>query len=64
MHMGLGAFISAAEVNPLTILTFEAWAFVQLEGVFVLGLLDSKRGAKKTIWNPKKMLSSTFPKTA
>jgi nitric oxide reductase subunit B len=30
MHMALGAFFSAAEVIPLTILTFEAWAFVQL----------------------------------
>jgi nitric oxide reductase subunit B len=30
MHMALGAFFSAAEVIPLTILTFEAWSFVQL----------------------------------
>jgi hypothetical protein len=64
MHMALGAFFFAAEAIPLTILTFEALAFVQLGGVFVLGLLDSKRDAKNTIWNPKKMLSSTFPKTA
>ena len=30
MHMALGAFFSAAEVIPLTLLTFEAWSFVQL----------------------------------
>ena len=30
VHMALGAFFSAAEVIPLTILTFEAWSFVQL----------------------------------
>jgi nitric oxide reductase subunit B len=30
MHMALGAFFSAAEVIPLTILSFEAWSFVQL----------------------------------
>jgi nitric oxide reductase subunit B len=30
MHMALGAFFSAAEVIPLTILTFESWSFVQL----------------------------------
>ena len=30
VHMALGAFFSAAEVIPLTILTLEAWSFVQL----------------------------------
>jgi nitric oxide reductase subunit B len=30
MHMALGAFFSAAEVIPLTILTLEAWSFLQL----------------------------------
>ena len=30
MHMALGAFFSAGEVIPLTILTFEAWSFLQL----------------------------------
>jgi nitric oxide reductase subunit B len=30
MHMALGAFFSAAEVIPLTILTLEAWVFLQL----------------------------------
>ena len=29
-HMALGAFFSAAEVIPLTFLTVEAWAFMQL----------------------------------
>ncbi|ORV99042.1 nitric-oxide reductase large subunit [Mycobacterium kyorinense] len=29
-HMALGAFFSAAEVIPLTFLTVEAWAFLQL----------------------------------
>ena len=29
-HMALGAFFSAAEVLPLTFLTVEAWAFLQL----------------------------------
>jgi nitric oxide reductase subunit B len=29
-HMALGAFFSAAEVIPLTFLTLEAWAFLQL----------------------------------
>jgi alkylated DNA nucleotide flippase Atl1 len=29
-----------------------------------MGLLDGQTDAKKTIWNPKKMLSSTFPRTA
>ncbi|HYP46991.1 MAG TPA: cbb3-type cytochrome c oxidase subunit I [Propionibacteriaceae bacterium] len=29
-HMALGAFFSAAEVIPLTFLTIEAWAFLQL----------------------------------
>jgi nitric oxide reductase subunit B len=29
-HMALGAFFSAAEVIPLTFLTFEAWSFLQL----------------------------------
>ena len=28
--MALGAFFSAAEVIPLTFLTVEAWAFLQL----------------------------------
>ena len=28
MHMALGAFFSAAEVIPLTILTLEAWSFL------------------------------------
>jgi nitric oxide reductase subunit B len=30
VHMALGAFFSAAEVIPLTLLTLEAWSFVQL----------------------------------
>jgi len=30
VHMALGAFFSAAEVIPLTILTLEAWSFLQL----------------------------------
>jgi nitric oxide reductase subunit B len=30
VHMALGAFFSAAEVLPLTFLTVEAWAFLQL----------------------------------
>ena len=30
VHMALGAFFSAAEVIPLTFLTFEAWSFLQL----------------------------------
>ena len=30
MHMALGAFFSAAEVIPLTILTLEGWSFLQL----------------------------------
>jgi nitric oxide reductase subunit B len=30
MHMALGAFFSPAEVIPLTILTLEAWSFLQL----------------------------------
>jgi nitric oxide reductase subunit B len=30
IHMALGAFFSAAEVIPLTILTLEAWSFLQL----------------------------------
>jgi nitric oxide reductase subunit B len=30
IHMALGAFFSAAEVIPLTFLTVEAWAFLQL----------------------------------
>jgi nitric oxide reductase subunit B len=30
VHMALGAFFSAAEVIPLTILTLESWSFVQL----------------------------------
>jgi len=30
LHMALGAFFSAAEVIPLTLLTFEAWSFLQL----------------------------------
>jgi nitric oxide reductase subunit B len=29
-HMALGAFFSAAEVIPLTLLTFEAWSFLSL----------------------------------
>ena len=29
-HMALGAFFSATEVIPLTFLTVEAWAFMQL----------------------------------
>ncbi len=30
IHMALGAFFSAAEVIPLTLLTLEAWSFLQL----------------------------------
>jgi nitric oxide reductase subunit B len=30
VHMALGAFFSAAEVIPLTLLTLEAWSFLQL----------------------------------
>jgi nitric oxide reductase subunit B len=30
LHMGLGAFFSAAEVFPLTFLTVEAWTFLHL----------------------------------
>ncbi len=30
VHMALGAFFSAMEVIPLTLLTFEAWRFMQL----------------------------------
>jgi nitric oxide reductase subunit B len=30
IHMALGAFFSAAEVIPLTLLTLEAWTFLQL----------------------------------
>ena len=30
VHMALGAFFSAAEVIPLTILTLESWSFLQL----------------------------------
>jgi nitric oxide reductase subunit B len=30
IHMSLGAFFSAAEVIPLTLLTLEAWSFLQL----------------------------------
>jgi nitric oxide reductase subunit B len=30
LHMALGAFFSAAEVIPLTLLTLEAWSFLQL----------------------------------
>jgi len=30
LHMALGAFFSAAEVVPLTLLTVEAWSFLQL----------------------------------
>ncbi len=30
LHMALGAFFSAAEVIPLTLLTVEAWSFLQL----------------------------------
>ena len=30
VHMGLGAFFSAAEVIPLTFLTVEAWTFLHL----------------------------------
>jgi nitric oxide reductase subunit B len=30
IHMALGAFFSAAEVIPLTFLTIEAWAFMQM----------------------------------
>ena len=30
IHMALGAFFSAAEVIPLTFLSFEAWSFLQL----------------------------------
>src|SRR5207248_7051479 len=30
MHMACGAFFSAAEVIPLTLLTLEAWSFLQL----------------------------------
>jgi nitric oxide reductase subunit B len=30
VHMALGAFLSAAEVIPLTFLTLEAWSFLQL----------------------------------
>jgi nitric oxide reductase subunit B len=32
VHMALGAFFSAAEVIPLTLLTVEAWTFLQLGG--------------------------------
>lgn len=32
VHMALGAFFSAAEVIPLTLLTVEAWTFLQLAG--------------------------------
>jgi nitric oxide reductase subunit B len=32
IHMALGAFFSAAEVIPLTLLTVEAWTFLQLAG--------------------------------
>ncbi len=30
IYMALGAFFSAAEVIPLTLLTLEAWSFLQL----------------------------------
>ena len=41
VHMALGAFFSAAEVIPLTLLTLDAWSFLQLGAVQQIGRENS-----------------------